>query len=262
MKNLFTISEFAKLRNININSLRYYEKIGVLKPVTVDKQNGYRYYSPEQLPILDVIRLCLDFGMPLKELKCYIESDKLINNSALFETGRKIAEERLQNAQTEMNKIEYTLQYLRVNGQYSEQTGVYKRDIPKRRIIATEYVGDLTDVKQIETASAVLYEYAQGKNLVPVFPSGLIVEFEKDNLKTKVFFEIMSDKNDISVEVIPAGEFLCRQVDLAEKVSLIDAIESVYGKCGNSKIIVSNMLLDKYQIGTKKSEFQKLSKSI
>lgn len=93
-------------------------------------------------------------------------------------------------------------------------------------------------------------------------PLGLIVEFEKETIKTKVFFEIMSGKNDVTVEMIPAGEFLCRQVDLAEKVSLVDVIGSVYGKCENEKIIVSNMLLDKYQIGTKKSEFQKLSKII
>lgn len=39
----FTISEFARLRDININSLRYYEKIGILKPHHVDAQNGYRY---------------------------------------------------------------------------------------------------------------------------------------------------------------------------------------------------------------------------
>lgn len=44
MKKYFTISEFAKLRNININSLRYYEKIGVLRPCFVDENTGYRYY--------------------------------------------------------------------------------------------------------------------------------------------------------------------------------------------------------------------------
>lgn len=38
MKKYFTISEFAKLRNININSLRYYEKIGVLKPIILMKK--------------------------------------------------------------------------------------------------------------------------------------------------------------------------------------------------------------------------------
>ena len=74
----FTISEFGKLRNVNINSLRYYEKIGILKPDHVDAETGYRYYSPDQLPILDVILLWLDFGMPLKELKSYISDDNFI----------------------------------------------------------------------------------------------------------------------------------------------------------------------------------------
>lgn len=103
----FTISEFGKLRNVNINSLRYYEKIGILKPDHVDPQTGYRYYSPDQLPILDVILLCLDFGMPLKELKAYITDDQFINNTKLFEIGAEIAQERLHNAQMELNKIEY-----------------------------------------------------------------------------------------------------------------------------------------------------------
>ena len=53
MKNYFTISEFAKLRDININSLRYYEKLGLLKPAYIDETNGYRYYSSEQVSILN-----------------------------------------------------------------------------------------------------------------------------------------------------------------------------------------------------------------
>ena len=41
MKKFFTISEFAKLRNFNINSLRYYEKIGLLKPVYVAPETNF-----------------------------------------------------------------------------------------------------------------------------------------------------------------------------------------------------------------------------
>lgn len=122
----FTISEFARLRDININSLRYYEKIGILKPHHVDVQNGYRYYSPDQLPILDVILLCLDFGMPLKELKSYISDDKCINNGKLFEIGQRIVRERLHQAQIELNKIEYTQRYVQSNQQYSETVGLYR----------------------------------------------------------------------------------------------------------------------------------------
>jgi len=68
MKNYFTISEFAKLRNININSLRYYEKLGLLKPAIIDENNGYRYYSAEQVSILNKIILCIQLGIPLKEM--------------------------------------------------------------------------------------------------------------------------------------------------------------------------------------------------
>lgn len=258
MKKLFTISEFARLRNININSLRYYEKIGVLKPVRVDEQTGYRYYSPDQLPILDVILLCLDFGIPLKELKSYIDNDEFIKNNDLFEAGQQIAEERVRHAQTELNKIEYTLQYLNVNRQYNEQMGLYEREIPERRIITTEYTGDLSDIKKIETMSAVLYEYAQGKQLAPVFPAGLIVETDNGRTTTKIFFEIMAkEKSDASIESISAGTFLCRQIDLTVDIKLPDVIEAVYGNREKEKIVVSNMLLDKYQIGTKKSELQK-----
>lgn len=256
MKKLFTISEFARLRNIN--SLRYYEKIGVLKPVCVDDKTGYRYYSPDQLPILDVILLCLDFGIPLKELKAYINNDEFIKNNELFETGKRIALERVRNAQMELNKIEYTLQYLDVNRQYSEQTGLYEREIPERRIITTEYTGDLSDIKKIETTSAVLYEYAQGKQLAPVFPAGLIIETDNGRITTKIFFEIMAkEKSDASIESISAGAFLCRQINLTVDIKLLDVIEAVYGNRERAKIVVSNMLLDKYQIGTKKSELQK-----
>ena len=69
MSNYLKISEFAKLRNVNINSLLYYEKIGVLRPAYVDPHSKYRYYSPEQLIILDTILLAINLGIPLKNLK-------------------------------------------------------------------------------------------------------------------------------------------------------------------------------------------------
>ena len=72
MKNYFTISEFAKLRNININSLRYYEKLGLLKPAIVDEKTGYRYYSAEQVSLLNKIILCIQLGIPLKEMMTFL----------------------------------------------------------------------------------------------------------------------------------------------------------------------------------------------
>lgn len=255
----FTISEFGRLRNVNINSLRYYEKIGILKPHHIDEKNGYRYYSPEQLPILDVILLCLDFGMPLKDLKTCINDGKFINNIKLFELGREIAEKRFKKAQTELNKIEYTLKYLQSNIEHSEEHGLYKRYIPERTIVTNNYSGSLDDIHKIETASARLYSYAQEKGLSPVFPAGLIISKENGSIKVKAFLEIM-DKTakDPLVSVLSGGEFYCRKIDMADGLNVLQEIENTYGNelCG--EIILANILLDKFQIGTKKSELQKI----
>lgn len=40
MRKYLTISEFAELRNVNINSLRYYEKLKILLPAWVDPQTN------------------------------------------------------------------------------------------------------------------------------------------------------------------------------------------------------------------------------
>lgn len=45
---MMTIKEFASLCNCNPQTLRYYDKIDLLKPVQVDQWTGYRYYTKSQ----------------------------------------------------------------------------------------------------------------------------------------------------------------------------------------------------------------------
>ena len=84
MKDYMTISEFASLRNVNINSIRYYEKQKILIPAWIDPQTKYRYYLPEQLGILDAILLCIRLNIPLKELKSYIDSNGNLDKKGLL----------------------------------------------------------------------------------------------------------------------------------------------------------------------------------
>ena len=41
--DLISIGDLSKLTGVNIKSLRYYEKIGVLLPAYVDPDSRYRY---------------------------------------------------------------------------------------------------------------------------------------------------------------------------------------------------------------------------
>lgn len=64
--------EFARLCNTNKRTLFHYDAIGLLKPAFTDKK-GYRYYSESQCDVFFTITCLKELGMPLGEIRSYIE---------------------------------------------------------------------------------------------------------------------------------------------------------------------------------------------
>lgn len=65
---MFTIGEFSKLCRVSARMLRHYDAIGLLRPAHVDPANGYRYYDPAQLPVLQQIETLKSYGFPLSQI--------------------------------------------------------------------------------------------------------------------------------------------------------------------------------------------------
>jgi DNA-binding transcriptional MerR regulator/predicted transcriptional regulator YdeE len=65
---MIRIGEFSKLAQVPIGTLRYYDQVGLLKPVEVDRLNGYRYYSVSQLPRLNRILALKGMGFSLETI--------------------------------------------------------------------------------------------------------------------------------------------------------------------------------------------------
>ena len=78
---MLRIGEFSKLSRVSIRMLRHYDDIGLLKPAEIDQFTGYRYYSPEQLPVVGRITAFKDMGSSLadivKMLEIYENRDEL-----------------------------------------------------------------------------------------------------------------------------------------------------------------------------------------
>ena len=81
---LMTISEVTKTFNITTRMLRYYDEIGVLKPSFINVHNNYRYYTEEQLYLLDAITMCIELGIPLKDLLNYVDMDSINLNMITY----------------------------------------------------------------------------------------------------------------------------------------------------------------------------------
>jgi DNA-binding transcriptional MerR regulator len=68
-KDLLSIGTFASLTRLSIKALRLYDELGILQPVHVDPQSGYRYYGIDQLSHARMIRNMRDMDMPLATIR-------------------------------------------------------------------------------------------------------------------------------------------------------------------------------------------------
>lgn len=260
MRNHFTISEFAKLRNININSLRYYEKIGLLKPAFIDPHTGYRYYTAEQLAVLDVILLCIDLRIPLKDLSQYVDKNGMLHSGRLFEDGKRLAQRQIHEIQMGLNKIEYALRMLRDSKEYADKRGIYRRVIGKRRFFLSEYAGAPEDTARLEAEFSKLYFSAQADELSPIFPAGLLLQCAANDIRFFLFCEI-ADQETIHQDIveIPGREFQCLQLSPPPANELPKLVKKHFGGRMDMTVIVTNMLTEKYSINSRYSEIQATS---
>lgn len=65
---MIRIGDFSKLSRVSVKTLRYYDEVGLLKPVAVDDFTGYRFYSVNQLPRLNRILALKDLGFSLEQI--------------------------------------------------------------------------------------------------------------------------------------------------------------------------------------------------
>ena len=66
---MLKIGEFAKMFDITIKTVRYYEKVGLLVPAYVDIYTGYRYFDKENIDRMYEILALKDLGFSLEEIK-------------------------------------------------------------------------------------------------------------------------------------------------------------------------------------------------
>ncbi len=68
-KDLLSIGTFASMTRLSIKALRLYDQLGILQPLHIDSQSGYRYYGVDQVPSARMIRNMRDMDMPLATIR-------------------------------------------------------------------------------------------------------------------------------------------------------------------------------------------------
>jgi DNA-binding transcriptional MerR regulator len=103
---MFRIGEFSQITRVTVDTLRYYDAIGLLKPVKVDPFTGYRYYSAKQLMSLNRILALKEIGFSLEEIARILQ-EKLSNDElrGMLKAQLVQAERDMQTAQLRQQRI-------------------------------------------------------------------------------------------------------------------------------------------------------------
>lgn len=134
---MLSISEFAKLKNITSETLRHYDRIGLLKPAYLT-ESGHRCYSIRQYEKLGTILELREIGMSLEEIKKYFECRNLQKSIQMLTKYQQKFEEKLEEQIQLNNELLQKLEYLKHLPKLPKMNTVFEKNCPKRYIVTFE----------------------------------------------------------------------------------------------------------------------------
>lgn len=74
-EHLMRIGEIAAFFNVSAKAIRLYEKKGILVPEKIDPATGYRYYTADQVQVLNALIELKSYGFSLCEIKAIVKGE-------------------------------------------------------------------------------------------------------------------------------------------------------------------------------------------
>ena len=180
--DLLTIGEVAKIDGVTTKALRYYDAHGILRPLVTDPHTGYRYYAPDQMIAMDVIRLCLEAGVPLDSIDSYHGPDGALDWRALMETGRsRVADDIARLRSIEVSLDDYLGEMTRKAR--TPDDGVVRSDLPSTWMVGSPWShADAFDAAAYLRAMADLREATRAAGLPRLLRRGVLVDLVEDRV--------------------------------------------------------------------------------
>lgn len=229
MKGYLSIGKVAKSKNVSIKSLRYYDEIGIFKPALTDHTTGYRYYKEDQLYLLDAISLCIELGIPLKNMSYYCDKNGKPDLQRLLGHAKTLAEQKIRSMYVSLETLQNTINALEYHTNISVPEGCRLKTLLSRTVLTTPF-DEYTDAAHYNPKLLSLFVNAQKLGLAASYPSGLIYDYHKGKAEKFVFIHVaplaLSENGSVpgnwgkhieGLRTLPSGAYICRQ-DAAHEI--------------------------------------------
>jgi predicted transcriptional regulator YdeE/DNA-binding transcriptional MerR regulator len=169
---MIKIGDFSKLAHVSIKTLHHYGDLGLLKPAHVDRWNGYRYYTLDQLPRLNRILALKDLSFSLEQVTQLLDEDLSVAEMRGMLRMKQIElAKTLQAEQTRLLSVERRLLQLEREGQPPDHEIAIK-EVPAQTILLARAVAASEDaiVPARQSLQELLNQHLLSARLKPTSP--------------------------------------------------------------------------------------------
>ena len=213
MKKYFTCSELAKLCGISKQTLIFYDREDIFKPKKIGENNGYRYYSADQLETLDSILILKEIGLPLSQIREIMKKRSISDIVNILNIQRENIEKRIQRDILTSQRIKRKLNAIgRISAsEHNTQPHIVTQESDE--YLGVENVQQPGDLWQVDVAFKKLFKNAKENDWSHFYQLGVMVSTDKlrGGIYTQAQYAIMPVQNKFDGEkciVKPKGEYV------------------------------------------------------
>lgn len=254
MKKYFSIGEAAKAVHTTSETLRHYDRIGLVKPSKKDEWTNYRYYSKQDIVRLNTVRALQLMDLPLHEIKKVLEYDELEKIVDFLGKAEEKADEKIAALQYSKSKIQLAKAgYERKLLGRKNQIGTFIKDIPERVIL----LSDTLEVPTLDNLWNYLGHFYDKVTpaLKETFTFEDLAGIYTENGLSKLFAVCIRYGDVDGIKVLPAGKYLCANcIEENREQTLCELVHIAKTKHGADPIftvqiiVVSGILHWNYEI--------------
>ena len=259
-KRFFSIGEVSKLKNVTIKALRYYHNIGLLIPAHINPDNGYRFYTINQFLYLDIIKVCRQSNVSIKEIKdLFAKADTNSLKLYLEQKNEDIYKEikKLKHLNKQIETLKKAI-YLSENELM--KTGFNMQTFEERYFFSSPTQGgEINEIKSFDKLDETLDAFSSN-----TFQYGLVHSQYYDNWIISDVFRLITTedylllKDTPNVSVLPKGEYLTVNCTKNTELETFQSVKTYLEKNSLScdKIYLFYLMIDVFNQYNHFSQYQ------
>lgn len=147
---MFKISEFSKISQVSVKTLRYYDQLNLLKPDFTDKHTGYRYYSADQMLQLNRILAYKELGFSLDQIRQMLDEQIPIEQiRGMFRVKQNEILSILDREQARLARIKDRLSFIENEGTNLTRHDVILKEVEPQFVMSYRQRASLSQIPEL-----------------------------------------------------------------------------------------------------------------